>query len=130
MQSEYFNSFWITEIELKLIAKCFNVTLQILYITCSKGKNMYSFNTYYADQPISTVASMLCHYDHFSALLPDETDNKPARPQCNSYLSNFPPLPGQVKQETKPVKSSKPDMKEIERWVDRESRRRDTGTNI
>ena len=65
---------------------------------------------------------MVCHYDHFSALMQDRPEYDQTVPQYNSYLSDFPPHP--VSQKTKHILLSKPDMTEVELWVESESRRR------
>ena len=124
VNSDYFNSFWVTEIELKLIAKCFHTTLQVLYVTFAKNKNCCSFSTYDSDNPISQIASMICHHDHFSALLPIVnppilTNTGPTKTQ--TYLTDFPPL--QV-QKTKSIRRTKSNMTDIERWMNVESNRR------
>ena len=85
IQSDLFLKYWITEYEIPLAAERFNLNIDVLFITNTQGMNRSYLSKYEGSQPLRDVVQLVCHLNHYSALVD--------RPNQNDVEHHTPPKP-------------------------------------
>ena len=69
VHSELFLKYWVTEYKIPLAAKHFNLNIDVLFITNTQGMNRSYLRKYMGSQPLRGVVQLICHLNHYSALV-------------------------------------------------------------